>query len=83
MIFTEGVTGGCGLSGQTLGDVDYTSLKEKLISKVKLESQHPTKSWWDWDKPGQETWLKTLKSLYISLKTRETETTTEITTKTD
>ena len=47
---------------------DYTSLKEKLASKVKLESQHPTKSWWEWDKPGQETWQEAESTLRKKLK---------------
>ena len=47
---------------------DYTSLKAKLISKVKLESQHPTKSWWEWDKPGQETWQEAESILRKKLK---------------
>lgn len=47
---------------------DYTSLKAKLISKVKLESQHPTKSWWEWDKPGQETWQEAESTVRKKLK---------------
>ena len=47
---------------------DYTSLKAKLISKIKLESQHPTKSWWEWDKPGQETWQEAESILRKKLK---------------